>query len=96
MAQKYLKRFTKDPDAILDYRINWSLWLANSGGDTIVSAVSLPDSGITVVSTTNTTTTGTMRVSGGTVDTDYLVTMRVTLASGQKDDRSLLFAVRQR
>ena len=93
---KYLKRFPKDPDAILDYRINWSLWLANSGGDTIVSAVSLPDPGITVVSTTRTTTSGTMRVSGGTDGTDYLITMRVTFASGQQDDRSLLFAVRSR
>jgi len=28
--------------------------------------------------------------------TDYLITMRVTFASGQQDDRSLLFAVRSR
>ena len=34
--------FTKDPDAVLDYSVDWSLWLA---GDTISSSEWLLDDG---------------------------------------------------
>jgi hypothetical protein len=91
---RYLKRFTKDPGATLRYRLTWDKWLP--AGDTISAAVSTPQSGITVVSTTNTTNTTTTTVSGGTAGTDYLVTVRITTTSGLIDERSLLFAVRDR
>lgn len=90
-----LKTFTKDPDALLDYTLDWSTdgWL---GSDTIASVTWVIPAGITKTTDTNTTTTATAWLSGGTVDTDYTVTCRITTAGGRIDDRSLLIQVRNR
>lgn len=89
------KVFTKDPDAKLNYGFDWATegWL---GSDTIASATWTVPTGLTKVSETNTTTTATVVLSGGTVDTDYTVTCRITTAAGLIDDRSLLIQVRDR
>lgn len=90
-----LEVFTKDPDATLDYGFDWATdgWL---GSDTIASATWVVPSGLTKGSETNTTTTATVWLSGGTVATDYTVTCRITTAGGRIDDRSLLIQVRNR
>jgi len=85
--------FTKDPNAILDYAVDWSRWLA---GDTIaVSAWIAPD-GLTKVSETNTATKATVWLSGGTAGQTYTVTNRITTAGGRTEDRSFTIRVEER
>lgn len=78
--------FLKDPDAVLDYQIDWSTWL---GSDTIASSSWVIPTGITEDSDSNTTTTATVWLSGGTAGTTYTVTNRIVTAGGRTEDRSL-------
>jgi hypothetical protein len=86
--------FTKDPDAVLDYQWDWSEWLAT--GETIASVVITPDTGITLDSQSNTTTTVTAWLSGGTVDEGYRVVCEITTNAGRTDDRSIYLICRER
>lgn len=78
--------FLKDPNAVLDYQIDWSTWL---GSDTIASSSWVIPTGITEDSDSNTTTTATVWLSGGTAGTTYTVTNRIVTAGGRTEDRSL-------
>ena len=84
--------FEKDPDAVLDYVVNWEMWLA---GDTIATSTWTAETGITVVSDTETATTTTVWLSGGTAGSDYNVVNRVTTTMGRTDDRTLRIRVRE-
>jgi hypothetical protein len=85
---------TKDPDAILDYQVDWTDWLDT---DTI-SSVSWPSfpSGITNFATTATTTTATIWLSGGTLNSSYDLTCRITTVGGRTEDRSFRVTCKQR
>lgn len=78
----------KDPDSILDYTIDWSAWLADSGADTIASSTWVVAAGLTNNNATRTSTTATVWLSGGTAGTTYRVTNRITTAGGRTADRS--------
>lgn len=84
--------YKKDPNAVLDYTFDWSAWLAPLV-DTISTVTWLPDAGLTVVSSSNTTTTATAFVSGGTVDTALNLTCRITTAGGRTDDRTITLKI---
>jgi hypothetical protein len=86
--------FTKDPDAILDYLVDWEDWLAT--GDYIVSAATSVQSGLTLTTQAFTSTQHTIWLSGGTKGTDYTVTSRVWTNDGRKDDRSIRIRVKER
>jgi hypothetical protein len=82
----------KDPDAVLDYSINWEPWLAD--GDTIATSewiVTGPDSTLEVDSSGKSTTVTTVWLSGGTLGQVYTVTNRVVTTEGRTDDRSIGF-----
>ena len=81
--------YEKDPDATLDYSIQWSSWLTS--GDTIADAEWVIPAGLTEAAASSvTSTTATCWLSGGTVGERYVVTCRVTTAGGRIDDRSIL------
>lgn len=82
----------KDPDATLDYMVDWSDWLAPLA-DVIVSVLWVPSAGITVESFSNTSATATAFVSGGVVDVDEFLTCRITTAGGRTDDRTIHFSM---
>lgn len=88
-----LATFSKDPQATLDYRVNWAPWL---GTDTISAVTWTVPSGITQTATSNTTTTATVWLAGGEAGTDYTVTCRVTTTAGRVDERSIVISVAQR
>lgn len=88
-----MKTFIKDPDATLDYLIDWSDWLET---DTISSSSWTADSGITVSQSTNTTTTATVILSGGTVKNVYKVVNSITTAAGLTDNRTLLIKIEEK
>jgi len=76
----------KDPQAVLDYAMDWADWLDT---DTITGTpVWTIDSGVTKASQSNTTTTATAWLSGGVLGQTYTVTCRITTAGGRTDERS--------
>lgn len=90
-----LKTFLKDPQAVLDYTLDWDAddWL---GTDTIATVTWTLPAGITSASTSATTTTATNFLSGGTAGTDYDVACKITTAGGRTDERTIRLQVRQR
>ncbi len=91
----YVGTTIKDPSAVLDYCIDWSSWL-NAIGDTIATSTWTVTSGLTVDSSTNTTTAATIWVSGGSIGKKYVATCRIVTAGARTDDRSILIEVRNR
>ena len=89
-----IARFEKDPDAKLDFVIDWADWLAT--GDTISASTWTVPSGITKESDTHGDDTATIWISGGTARTDYTLTNKVTTAAGRIDERSIIIRVRNR
>lgn len=83
----------KDPDDTADYELTWSTFL---GVDTVTSSTWLVPTGITKVSESNTTTTATVRLSGGTAGAEYECVNRVNTASGCQYDRTLIVFVTDR
>lgn len=83
---------SKDPDAKLDYQIDWAAWLA---GDTIQSVAWTIPAGITSPTTSNTTTTTTIWLQGGTAGSYYEVSCKITTAAGRIEERSFGVEVQQ-
>ena len=79
-------RFVKDPDAVLDYQVNWADWLA---GDTIATSTWIVPAGITQDSESETMTAATIWLSGGTLGASYELVNRITTAAGRTDDRTI-------
>jgi hypothetical protein len=86
--------FLKDPDAVLDYSIEWSKWLV---GDQIqTSTWTVSDAAIEAASDSNTTTRATVWLSGGIAGQAYTVTNRITTSGGRTDERSFTIQVQER
>lgn len=94
MASPKTTTLIKDPDARLNYTLNWSKWL--DSGDTISSASWIHDTALTAVSNSNTTTTATIILEGGKLAKKYRVTCRIATANGLIDDRSFFLQIRER
>lgn len=86
--------FVKDPNAVLDYRVDWSAWLPE--GDTIDTSTWTVPSGINKDSESNDTTSATVWLSGGTAGVNYQLVNRVTTAGGRTDDRTITISVREK
>lgn len=88
--------FLKDPDAVLDFKVDWTNWLAVA--ETLTSSSWTVPVGLTTASPapSNTTTAATIWLSGGTVGTTYTVTNHITSSAGRTDDRSITIQIVQR
>ena len=82
----------KDPDAVKDYRLDLTTWLAD---DTISSASWTVPSGIVEDSSTNTTTTATIWLSGGTAGQEYDLVCQVVTTGGRTEDFTVTVPVRE-
>lgn len=80
----------KDPNSTEDFVLDWSVEL---GTDTISSASWTPTGGINVVSSSNTATTTTARLSGGTDGHPATATCTVTLTSAQVKRRAIQMTI---
>ena len=94
-----LDTFTKDPNEVLDYALDWDA--TNPGpylesGETVSTATWTVPSGITKDSQAETTTVTTITLSGGTVNTDYVLTVLMVTTSGREVERSFRVLVRDR
>lgn len=93
--------YTKDPNSVLDYKVDWNGAAADGGpwlaaGETIASSNFTVPAGITKDSQSNTTTTATVWLSGGTVGNEYAVVNRITTNQGRTDDRTITIRVQER
>ena len=87
--------FIKDPDAQLDYVIDWSNWLAT--GETITNSVWTVPAGLTGSSQSINGGVRTITwLSGGTVGTSYLVANIITTSQSRVDERSFVVVVEER
>ena len=85
--------YTKDPDAVLDYNIDWATWL---DGDTISTSVWTVPAGLTQDSSSHADGITTVFLSSGTDGTSYVVKNRIVTAGGRTDDRTISINVKQR
>jgi len=90
----------KDPDAYLDYSVEWNDWLV--GADTISTSTwtieTIVDDAtpITTDQDTNGSTKATIWLAGGTVNNHYTITNTITTTGGLTDERSFRIIVREK
>lgn len=83
----------KDPNDVLDYRVDWSSRLE---GDTISTSTWIVPSGITQDSAVSDDSTSTIWLSGGTAGETYSLTNRVVTDGGRTMDQSVRIKVKER
>lgn len=89
-----MSSFVKDPDATLDYSIDWTNWLE---GDQITDSQWTVPVGLTEPrSPVNDGSIVTVWLAGGTVGEVYSVLNRVTTVAGRIDDRTLTFTIQEK
>ena len=86
--------FIKDPNAVLDYSIEWSKWLADD--QIATSEWSTSDAALEASGGSNTATRTTIWLSGGAVGQSYMVTNKITTVGGRTDERSFTIQVQGR
>lgn len=83
----------KDPNAVKDYTLDWSAWLA---GDTISTSTWTVPAELTLASDTKTGTTTTVWLSGGgAVGNFRKVTNRIVTVGGRTEDRSFELKIKE-
>ena len=80
------KAVVKDPDEVLDFTFDWTNQLAS--GATISTSTWSPETGITAADQGVSGLKTTVRLSGGSDGTDYIVTNRITDNGAQTLERS--------
>jgi hypothetical protein len=85
----------KDPDAALDYGVDWSTYL--DAGETITNSswVIFPAGELTASTPAHDDTSTSVHLSGGDRGKIYYVTNRVTTSLGRTDDRSFTLRIEQ-
>lgn len=84
--------FVKDPDDELDYKFDWSNWLAT--GETISSYTITTETGLTKDSDSESSGVVTVWLSGGTAGNDYDVACKITSSAGRVKERTMTFRVK--
>lgn len=89
------ERFCKDPDATLDYAIDWTQWLVD---DQITNSTWEVPAGLTIENEVFTSTSTVVWLSGGEVGKTYTITNHITTNStpNRIDDRSFVIYIAQR
>lgn len=90
-----IKTKEKDPDATLDYGVDWGPFLATTDGDTIVTAEWQPVVGLTVNDQSVTDGVHKALISGGTLGEIYTVTSRITTLDGRIEDESFRLIIKE-
>ncbi|RSO50671.1 hypothetical protein DMH15_00750 [Streptomyces sp. WAC 06725] len=86
--------WTKDPDAVLDWRWDWTDWLAD--GETITASTMTVSAGLVLTRDFYSPTSAAAWLSGGTPGTPYLVANRIVTSVGHTDERSVTIRVTNR
>lgn len=86
--------FTKDPQARVDFTVDWSRWLAD--GETINESTWVVPAGLELDTQGNLDATATVWLTGGTPRQTYTVTNQITTTEGRVDQRSIYIACTDR
>lgn len=94
-----METIPKDPDATLDYGVNWRAkgWLKPD--ETIVTSewlIAGPDGALAKASDDHADGVTRVWLTGGTLDAKYRITNRITTSAGRTDDRSFFVRIRER
>jgi hypothetical protein len=91
-----MARYLQDPDATLDYSIDWSDWLADA--ETISSFTVVASTGVTVTTPTPSQSAGivTVWLTAGVAGSTATVTCHIVTSAGRTDDREFQVLVRNR
>lgn len=89
-----MEQFLKDPDAVLDFAMDWTDWLDT--GETISSYMVTVPTGITKDSDSESSGVVTVWLSGGTAGNDYNVSVEITTSDGRTDERTFRVKVIER
>ena len=84
----------KDPNAVLDYFVDWTAWIAT--GDSIDNIAWTVPAGLTLETQTLDGAKAYAWLSGGTADQSYDVLCRITTVDGRIDDRTVSIQVREK
>ena len=86
--------FVKDPQAVLDYTIDWDDGYLEADENLVTSSWTVSPTGSLVIdSDSNTAKLTTVFVSAGTHTVTYQVTNRITTDKARTDDRSVRIRV---
>lgn len=85
----------KDPDAVLDFPIDFSAWLTDAG-DTYQSHTVQVTGGLAVVSSSQALGVITPVLSGGNVGEVATFTIRIVTTGGRIDDRTFYLKIQER
>ena len=96
-----LAKYEKQPAEVKDYDIDYSDWLIPAedtidGITTVVTSETQATPTLEVDYTQNTITVAKLWVSGGTVGTQYKITVFMTSADGRIDESELIFSIKDR
>lgn len=80
----------KDPDAVLDYGIDWTSWL---NGDVIATSIWVVPEGITAGDESKSENATTIWLSGGAAGGVYKIVNRITTAAGREIDQGVTLRV---
>ena len=89
-----MSTFEHDPNATLDYHVDWTIWLAS--GETISTSSWVVPSGLTSSSPSATGTRATVWLSGGTAEALYTVTNRIVTTANRTEDRSFILHCKEK
>ena len=88
--------YLKDPDAVLDFAIDWATsWLATSEAVSTYS-VTVDSTLLTISTHGESSGVVTAWLSGGTVNQDYTVSIKIVTDASRTDERSFRVLIRER
>lgn len=104
MSTTIVQPVTHDPNAVLDYKWDWASATNSSGrtdwletGETITAhTVTVVGCTLDSSSITDSNTSVTAWISGGTVGAQASVTCHITTSAGRQDDRTIRLRIAER
>ena len=96
ITQGFALSWAKDPDASLDYSVDWTDWLADIPGDSIANMYASNSAGLQVIAQALRGAVTAVQVKGGVVGAMESVTIRIATALGRIDERTIKLLVQER
>jgi len=85
--------FTKDPNEIADYRVNWATFLGTDSDTIVTGTFSIEPGTLVKESEVMTTTYMDIWISSGTASVDYEILNEITTLGGRTWQRTILMKV---
>ncbi len=89
-------KFNKDPDARIDYVFDYTAWLEGDAIQTSAWFIEEASPTLIIFTSSNTASTATVWLEGGTVGEKYFVVNRIETTGGRRDDHTLEVTVKDK